>query len=126
MSMLKQVYIDQVFVCLTSNMAAEMKNAIEHHTADHIGRFECRCHKTECMVKILVSQSATKASLTVLLKAVVHVHKSAHFQGAFEQGQKVRLIHFARRQCWYVRCCNTLYAESAFYAQHKPSGRTFC
>lgn len=121
---IKMLKPDETVVCVTSDSATNM-NAIEHNTVSNIAWFGCGCQNTAHTVQKLVLQPAVKASPT-FSKAVAHLHKSTQSQKAFEQAQKVRLLHFARCRCWYIRCRKTSCSESAFFSLLTPSGRTVC
>lgn len=99
MGMLRELGIEESVTCITTDTAANQKNAVVVHTPARIKWLGCACHKTELTVNKFVAAAPLKKSLAAFSKLAAHLHKSALSQAEFEAAQKVWASSIRRRHC---------------------------
>lgn len=88
MGMLKELGIDKSVTCMTTDTAANQKNAVTVHMPG-VEWLGCACHKTELTVQKFVSSPGLKQSLAAFTKAAGHLHKSPLSKKVFDDAQTV-------------------------------------
>ena len=92
MGILRDLGVDKSETCITTDTAANQKNAVAVHTPARIKWLGCACHKAELMVNKFVATAPLKKCLAVFLKLAAHLHKSALSPSDFEDAQKVSAL----------------------------------